>query len=142
MVQRRNNRKSAYEDKVIRMIAFTKPILVDELEGEDSEWGICRKDMHMTMETFLRLTSQKNAIFARKGMGRMPFTLCQYQLHRDRNAQIPHTLQYGQADCSCWPACGEFDTYRQSGLSHFHLQLEPVEIMPSRGRFGSRRSRI
>lgn len=25
------------------------------------------------------------------------------------NAQIPHTLQYGQADCSCWPACGEFD---------------------------------
>lgn len=28
------------------------------------------------------------------------------------NAQIPRTLQYGQADCSCWTTgCGEFDIF-------------------------------
>lgn len=28
------------------------------------------------------------------------------------NAQIPRTLQYGQADCSCWTSgCGEFDIF-------------------------------
>lgn len=28
------------------------------------------------------------------------------------NAQIPHTLQYGQANCSCWTSgCGEFDLF-------------------------------
>ncbi|KXS98837.1 hypothetical protein AC578_10853 [Pseudocercospora eumusae] len=28
------------------------------------------------------------------------------------NAQIPRTLQYGQADCSCWSSgCGEFDIF-------------------------------
>jgi len=28
------------------------------------------------------------------------------------NAQIPRTLQYGQADCSCWESgCGEFDIF-------------------------------
>lgn len=28
------------------------------------------------------------------------------------NAQIPNTLQYGQADCSCWTSgCGEFDIF-------------------------------
>lgn len=28
------------------------------------------------------------------------------------NAQIPRTLQYGQADCSCWETgCGEFDIF-------------------------------
>lgn len=28
------------------------------------------------------------------------------------NAQIPRTLQYGQADCSCWSTgCGEFDLF-------------------------------
>lgn len=28
------------------------------------------------------------------------------------NAQIPRTLQYGNADCSCWTSgCGEFDIF-------------------------------
>lgn len=27
------------------------------------------------------------------------------------NAQIPRTLQYGVASCSCWPGCGEFDIF-------------------------------
>ncbi len=28
------------------------------------------------------------------------------------NAQIPNTLQYGAADCSCWESgCGEFDVF-------------------------------
>jgi len=28
------------------------------------------------------------------------------------NAQIPRTLQYGNADCSCWASgCGEFDIF-------------------------------
>lgn len=28
------------------------------------------------------------------------------------NAQIPNTLQYGAADCSCWESgCGEFDIF-------------------------------
>ena len=28
------------------------------------------------------------------------------------NAQIPNTLQYGQADCSCWTSgCGELDLF-------------------------------
>jgi len=28
------------------------------------------------------------------------------------NAQIPRTLQYGAADCSCWSSgCGEFDLF-------------------------------
>ena len=27
------------------------------------------------------------------------------------NANIPRTLQYGNAECNCWPECGELDIF-------------------------------
>lgn len=42
------------------------------------------------------------------------------------NAKIPRTLQYGSADCTCWPDCGELDLFEilSAGsdklISHLH----------------------
>lgn len=59
------------------------------------------------------------------------------------NAKIPRTLQYGKAECSCWPECGELDLFEilSAGsnklISHLHSGQGSTGGTSERGGGGS-----